>query len=171
MRLEAVYLYICKRLFTVKRVLHPLVSMSEEITAKQRVEKREQYTKFINRSVGVGVAGFLIATAVWMFTDDPLVLYGGLGVYWFGCLGMGIGYWRSPVSLRDELEQRMEREASRATYTFIAAVSIIGIPADVVLSTTGVYTAPAAVRGAVWGYMLLIFIFGAAHWYVKRQYA
>ena len=38
--------------------------MSEEITAKQRVEKREQYTKWINRSVGIGVAGFFIATAV-----------------------------------------------------------------------------------------------------------
>ncbi|PSQ62223.1 MAG: hypothetical protein BRD21_06950 [Halobacteriales archaeon SW_8_66_22] len=145
--------------------------MSEEITAKQRVEKREQYTKWINRSVGIGVAGFFIATAVWMFTDDPLVLYGGLGVYWLGCLGMGIGYWYSPVSVRDELKQRMEREASQATFTFVVAVSIIGLPADVVLSTTGVYTAPAAVRGAIWGYLLLIFIFGAAHWYVKRQYA
>ena len=145
--------------------------MSEEITAKQRVEKREQYTKWINRSVGIGVAGFLIATAVWMFTDDLLVLYGGLGVYWLGCLGMGIGYWYSPVSVRDELEQRMEREASQTTFTFVVAVSIIGLPADVVLSTTGVYTAPAAVRGAIWGYFLLIFIFGAAHWYVKRQYA
>ena len=145
--------------------------MSEEITAKQRVEKREQYTKWINRSVGIGVAGFFIATAVWMFTDYPLVLYGGLGVYWLGCLGMGIGYWYSPVSVRDELKQRMEREASQATFTFVVAVSIIGLPADVVLSTTGVYTAPAAVRGAIWGYLLLIFIFGAAHWYVKRQYA
>ena len=145
--------------------------MSEEITAKQRVKKREQYTKWIYRSVGIGVAGFFIATAVWMFTDDPLVLYGGLGVYWLGCLGMGIGYWYSPVSVRDELKQRMEREASQATFTFVVAVSIIGLPADVVLSTTGVYTAPAAVRGAIWGYLLLIFIFGAAHWYVKRQYA
>ena len=144
--------------------------MSEEITAKQRVEKREQYTKWIYRSVGIGVAGFFIATAVWMFTDDPLVLYGGLGVYWLGCLGMGIGYWYSPVSVRDELEQRMEREASQVTFTFVVAVGIIGLPADVVLSTTGVYTAPAAVRGAIWGYLLLIFIFVAAHWYVIRQY-
>ena len=145
--------------------------MSEEITAKQRVEKREQYTKWINRSVGIGIVGFFIATAMWMFTADPLVLYGGLGVYWLGCLGMGIGYWYSPVSVRDELEQRMEREASQVTFTFVVAVGIIGLPADVVLSTTGVYTAPAAVRGAIWGYLLLIFIFGAAHWYVKRQYA
>ena len=145
--------------------------MSEEITAKQRVEKREQYTKWINRSVGIGCAGFFIATTIWILTDDSLVLYGGLGVYWLGCLGMGIGYWYSPVSLRDELEQRMEREASRATYAFIAAVGIIGIPADVVLSTTGVYTAPAIIRGVIWGYMLLILIFGAVHWYVKRQYA
>ena len=155
----------------MKGVLHPLIPTGEEITAKQRVEKREQYTKWINRSAGIGVAGFFVATAVWMFTDDPLVLYGGLGVYWLGCLGMGIGYWYSPVSMRDELEQRMDREASQVTFTFVAVVGIIGVPADVVLSTTGVYTAPAAVRGAIWGYLLLIFILVAAHWYIKRQYA
>jgi len=145
--------------------------MSEEITAKQRVEKREQYTKWIYRSVGIGVAGFFIATTVWTFTEDLLVLYGGLGVYWLGCLGMGIGYWYSPVSVRDELEQQMEWEASQATSVFITAVTVVGIPADVVLSVTGIYTAPAAVRGAIWGYLLLIFVFVAAHWYVKRQYA
>jgi hypothetical protein len=33
-----------------------------------------------------------------------------------------------------------------------------------------VYTAPAAVRGAIRGYLLLVFVFGASHWYVKRQY-
>ena len=145
--------------------------MSEEITAKRRVEKREQYTKWINRSVGIGVAGFFAANVAWWFTDAALALYVGLGIYWLGCVGMGVGYWVSPVSLRDEFEQQMEWEASQATSVFIAAVTIVGIPADVVLSVTGIYTAPAAVRGAVWGYLLLIFIFGAAHWYVKRRYA
>jgi len=145
--------------------------MSEEITAKQRVEKREQYTKWINRSVGIGVAGFFVANVAWWFTDAALALYAGLGIYWLGCVGMGVGYWASPVSLRDEFEQQMEWEASQATTVFITAVTVVGIPADVVLSVTGTYTAPAAIRGAIWGYLLLIFIFGAAHWYVKRRYA
>jgi len=144
--------------------------MTEELTAKQQVQKREQYSKWINRAVGFGVASFFIATAIWTITEEQLVLFAGLGLYWLGAIGMGIGYWYSPVALRDELEQHMEWEANQAVSAFIAAVSIIGIPADVVLSTTGVYTAPAAIRGALWGYLLLIFIFGAAHWYVKRQY-
>jgi hypothetical protein len=144
--------------------------MSEGLSAKQRVETRERYSTWINRSVGFGAVAFFVATAAWMVTDEPLTLYVGLGLYWLGCLGMAIGYWYSPVSIRDELEQQMEREANQVTSAFIALVVIVGIPADVVLSTTGVYTAPAAVRGVIWGYLLLTFIFGAAHWYVKRQY-
>ena len=144
--------------------------MTEEFTAKQQVEKREQYSKWINRSVGFGVASLIITMAMWTVIEEQLVLFIGVGLYWLGALGMGVGYWYSPVPLRDEFEQHTEWEASQATSTFIAAVVIIGIPADVVLSTTGVYTAPAAIRGAIWGYLLLTFIFGAAHWYVKRQY-
>ena len=105
-----------------------------------------------------------------MIIEEQLVLFAGLGLYWLGAIGMGVGYWYSPVSIRDEFEQHTEWKASQATSIFIAAVVIIGIPADVVLSTTGVYTAPAAIRGAIWGYLLLTFIFGVAHWYVKRQY-
>lgn len=144
--------------------------MSEDLSAKQRVEKRDRYTTWINRSAGFGTVAFFLATAAWMFTDEPILLYAGLGLYWLGCLGMAAGYWHSPVSISDEFEQQLEQEANRATYTFVAIVSIIGIPADVVLSTTDVYTAPAAIRGMLWGYLLLIVIFGAAHWYVKRQY-
>ena len=144
--------------------------MTEEFTAKQQVQKREQYSKWINWSVGLGVASFFIATALWMITEAQFVLFAGLGLYWLGAIGMGIGYWYSPVSLRDEFEQHMEWEAGQAVSAFIAAVTIIGIPADAVLSTTGVYIAPAGVRGAIWSYLLLVFVFGAAHWYVKRQY-
>jgi len=145
--------------------------MTEELTARQQVQKREQYTKWITRSVVAGCIGFFISMAVWAITDQRLVLFAGLGVYWLGAFCMGLGYWYSPVSLRDEFEQQMEWEANQAVSAFIAAVVILGIPADVVLGTTGVYTAPAAVRGAIWGYLLLVFVFGAAHWYVKRQYS
>jgi hypothetical protein len=144
--------------------------MTEEFTSKQQVQKREQYNKWINRSVGFGVVGLFIAMAVWTITEQQLVLYAGLGLYWLGAIGMCLGYLYSPVSLGDEFEQHMQWEANQAVSAFIAIASIIGVPADVVLSTTGVYTAPAAIRGALWGYLLLVFIFGAAHWYVKRQY-
>jgi hypothetical protein len=144
--------------------------MTEDITAKQKVQKREQYSKWINRSVGFGLAGFFIGMTIWMVTENELVLFAGVGLYWFGALGMAIGYWYSPVPLRDEFEQHTEQEANQAISAFIAVVTIIGVPADVVLTITGTYTAPAVIRGAMWGYLLLVFIFGAAHWYVKRQY-
>ena len=144
--------------------------MTEELTAEQQVQKREQYSKWINQSVGFGVVSFFIAMVVWMITDQQLVLFVGLGLYWLGAIGMWIGYWYSPVPLRDEFEQHTEWEANHAISVFIAVVVIIGIPADVVLTITGTYAVPAVIRGAIWSYLLLIFIFGAAHWYVKRQY-
>jgi hypothetical protein len=144
--------------------------MTEELTSKERVQTRRQYSKWINRFVGFGVASLFIAMATWEVTGQQPVLFLGLGMYWLGALGMSVGYWHSPVPLRDEFEKHTEWEANRAVSAFIAVVTIVGIPADVVLNTTGVYTAPAAIRGAIWGYMLLVLIFGVAHWYVKRQY-
>ncbi|WP_299331685.1 hypothetical protein [Haloplanus sp.] len=144
--------------------------MSEELTASTRVEKRRWYRTWIHRSVGVGCIGFFFATAVWMFTEDPLALYAGLGVYWLGCLGMGLGYWASPVSLSDEFEKQLQWDATQLSSTVIVVAVIVGIPADTVLSVTGTYTAPAAIRGAIWGYLLLVLLFGASHWYVKRTY-
>jgi len=144
--------------------------LTEELTARERVETREQYSEWINRSVGVGVASIFIATAAWMVTDEPLVLFAGLGLYWLGCLGMGIGYWRSPVAVQDELERQIEREASSTTLMVVVVVTIIGLPAEVVLNATGIYTAPAALRGAIWAYMLLILVYVAAQWLAERQY-
>jgi len=147
-----------------------MVPASERTTENRRIEERRRYNDRINASIGIGFAGFVGATVAWILTDEPLVLYAGLAVYWLGCLGMGIAYWRSPVSLNDELERRIEREASQTTLTFVAVVTIIGVPADVVLSSTGVYTAPPAIRGAIWGYLLVILVFVAAHWLQNRQY-
>ncbi len=83
---------------------------------------------------------------------------------------MAIGYWRSPVAVQDELERQIEREASTTTLTVVVVVTIVGLPAEVVLNSTGIYTAPAALRGAIWGYMALILVYVAAQWLTERQY-
>ncbi|MCL9813666.1 hypothetical protein [Natranaeroarchaeum aerophilus] len=144
--------------------------MTEDLTANGLVETREQYSEWISRSVGAGVASIFVATAAWMVTGEPLVLYAGLGLYWLGCLGMAVGYWRSPVAVQDELERQIEREASATTLTVVVVVTIVGLPAEVVLNSTGIYTAPAALRGAIWGYLLLILVYVGAQWLAKRQY-
>lgn len=144
--------------------------MTEELSPKQQAEKREQYKKWINRSVGFGVASLFIAVAVWILTEIQVILFIGLGLYWLGSAGMAVGYWLSPVSLTDEFEQHTEWEANQITSVFIAVVVIIGVPADVVLSITGVYTTPPIIRGAIWGYLSLTFVFGIAHAYVKQKY-
>lgn len=84
---------------------------------------------------------------------------------------MAIGYWRSPVAVQDELERQIEREASTTTLTVVVVVTIVGLPAEVVLNSTGIYTAPAALRGAIWGYFLLILVYVGAQWLAQRQYA
>jgi len=145
--------------------------MSEELTAQERVEVRERYSQWTTRSVGVGVAGCFLGTAAWMVTGEPLVLFAGLGLYWLGCLGMAAAYVASPISLRDELDARIQREASQLTVTVLTAVTLVALPADVVLSSTGVYTAPAAVRGAIWGYFGLLAVSLVVHGLVKRRYA
>lgn len=160
-------LYGCKTYFTVKGALH---KMNEQLNPEKKVEKREKYRKWINWSVGIGITSSLVATAVWMITEEQVALFIGLGMYWLGAIGMGMGYWLSPVQLRDEFERQMESKANQTVSAFIAVVTIIGIPADVVLSTTDVYTIPPTIRGVIWGYLVLVFIFGISHWYVKRSY-
>ena len=144
--------------------------MSEENTQNSVLSKRQKYRKWISTSVGIGVAGFFIANTLWLFTEMDSALYAGLAIYWLGCLGMGVGYIKTPVSISDELEEHMIRDANNITTVFILIVTILGLPADVVLSATGLYTVPAEVRGLLWGYMLLILVFVASNWYVERQY-
>lgn len=145
--------------------------MSGDLTAPHRARKREQYKQWINRSVGFGVVSCLIAVVVWVFVGEPLVLFAGIGLYWLGCLGMALGYWFSPVSVHDELERRMEREASQTTLILVSAVVYIGFPAEIAFIATGVYTLPAAIRGAIWTLSVVVGIWILAHWTAKRQYA
>ena len=74
--------------------------MTEKLTTRQQVQKREQYTKWMNRSVVAGCMAFFVSMAVWIVTDQQPVLFAGLGLYWLRALGMGAGDWYSPVAVR-----------------------------------------------------------------------
>lgn len=124
----------------------------------------------MSSAVSVGVAGLFIGYLVWWIVGLETALYAGLGVYWLGVLGMGIGYIMSPVSVRDEFEEHTIKRANDITSVFVFIVTVIGVPAATVLDTTEAYTVPPEISGMIGGYFLLIFIFAAAHWYVKRQY-
>lgn len=144
--------------------------MTESLTPKQKTKKREKYKKWINVSVAVGVISLFSAIGTWIFIENEILLFIGLALYWAGAIGMAVGYWISPVSLRDEFHQHTEQEANKIISVFVGAIAVIGVPADVILNTTNVYTTPPIIRGFIWGYLLLVIAFGIAHAHVKRKY-
>lgn len=135
--------------------------------------KRTAYREWMNRSIGVGVAGLFLATAAAMIasegTDDAL-LFAGVGIYYLGVVGYLAIWQRTGVRLFDEREERIERRAGQLVAHVVTFVAIFGLPADVVLSTTGLVDVPTAVRGMIWGYFALVLVYLAVYGYVERQH-
>lgn len=138
------------------------------------LEIRERNRERLNRSIGLGVGGFLAATfaaVVAPASVSDLFLFAGVGAYYLGVAGSLVVWHRSAVPLFDEREAQIERRAARVVAGVIVGVTIVGIPADVVLDVTGVVDVPPVLRGAIWGYALLA-VFGAfAYGYAERQYS
>ena len=125
----------------------------------------------MNYSLWAGIAGLVLATMLWIVTDEPLVVYAGVGLYWIGFLGyLGIWQW-TDLTLFDERDERMELEASGLTLTVFVFVTVLGVPAMVALDVTGVYTAPATIRGMLGGYVVLFVVFGFAYAYTERSHS
>ncbi len=138
------------------------------------IEQRERYREWMNRSVGVGTLGFFVAVAASIVAPDPIsdwVLFAGLGAYYLGYVGYLVVWQRTGVRHFDEREAEIERRAASITALFITTVTVFGLPAVVVLETTGVADVPAFVQGVVWGYFALVLVFLGVYWYVERQYS
>lgn len=146
------------------------MNTNETIDTSNRVQRRQRYNRLTWWAVTLGVAGFGLGVLSWTLTEEPLLALSGLGIYYIGALAMFGLMWNSPVSLNDELDEHIQREAIMSMYMVLAIVAIFGFPGMLVLDSVGLYTAPTLVQGALWGYMLLVGIAVASHWIVKRRY-
>lgn len=146
------------------------MATNDTIDSSNRMQRRQQYTRLTWWAITLGVAGFGLGVLSWIVIEEPLLYLGGLGAYYIGAMAMFGLIWHSPVSLNDELDVHIEREAIMAMYWILAVVVIFGFPGMLVLDSVGLYTAPTLVQGALWGYMLLIVIAVASHWIVARRY-
>jgi len=135
--------------------------------------KRTEYRKWMTRSMGLGAAGFIVATAIAVIVSegtDDLFLFAGVGVYYFGVVGYLAIWQRTGARLFDEREAQIERRAGQLVAHIVTFAAIFGLPADVVLSVTGLVDIPPVIRGMVWGYFALVLVYLLVYAYVERQH-
>ncbi|MFP8954974.1 hypothetical protein ACLI4Z_18755 [Natrialbaceae archaeon A-arb3/5] len=147
--------------------------MTETSTAgRRKTERKKHYRQLMGRSVGAGVVGFFAATGIWLFLyQEDIVLLAGLGVYYLGFAGHLLVWQLTSVTLFDEREQQIENDAGGMVMNAVMVVTIIGIPAQVVLEATETLTIPAAVQGAIWGYLFLVIGYLLVYGYISRKYS
>jgi len=143
------------------------------MTSELSATKRTEYREWMNRSIGVGVAGLFLATAAAMIaaegTDDAF-LFAGVGIYYLGIIGYLAIWQRTGVRLFDEREAQIERRAGQLVAHIVTFAAIFGLPADVVLSATGLVDIPPTIRGMIWGYFALVLVYLLVYAYVERQH-
>lgn len=118
--------------------------------------KRTQYKRLMYGSLLVGILGFSLG----VFFDQYIA---GVIVYWAGFFGMlGIWVW-SPVSLFDERDMSLSRQASDYTLSLFAIILVLGAPAGRVLEQAGYASLPGLFHGAVWTLVAVYAVFGVLY--------
>lgn len=143
---------------------------NEELNPAEKVRTREQYNRWAWWAVGIGTAGFVLGIFLWTLVEARFAYLSGLAIYYIGFIVMLVLMWRSPVSLSDELDEQIESEAMQIMFAALAGFTIIGLPGSITLDSTGIYTMPTLVEGALLGYALLVCVYVVAHWHITRQY-
>jgi len=144
------------------------------MSSNTSIEERERHRERMNRLLGLGVTGGLVGTAAAVFAPSSvsdLLLVAAVGAYYLGVLGYLAVWRRTGVRLLDEREAAVERRASRIVSGVLLLVVVFGLPADVLLDATGLVDVPPAVRGAVWGYGLLLVVGAFAYGYAEDRVA
>ncbi|MFC6757863.1 MULTISPECIES: hypothetical protein [Haloarcula] len=115
----------------------------------------------MSNSIGVGGVGLFVGTLTAIFapsTVSDMFLFGGVGAYYLGISSYLVLWRRSGVRLLDEREAEIERRASQIVLLTLITVTLFALPADLLFDVTGDFEVPMALRGAIWGTLLLAFV-------------
>ena len=116
--------------------------------------------------IGLILGGVTVSLVLREVINYPLL---GEAVYWLGIIGFLAVWLGTPLTLFDERDQEIERQASQITLTLFAVVLVVGASAGRVLSYTNMYTVPAAIWAALWGYAALFGTFIIVYLWVRYR--
>jgi hypothetical protein len=142
------------------------------MSGEPSLDTRRQYRQLMSSSIGVGGAGLFVGTAAAIFAPErvsDLFLYAGVGAYYLGIVGYLFLWRRTGVRLLDEREAEIERRASQIVVLTLITVTLFALPADLLLDVTGDVAVPMALRGAIWGYALLLAFVLVVYGYVESK--
>lgn len=116
--------------------------------------------------VGFITSGVVIGIVLRELLNYPLL---SEVVYWLGIIGFLAVWLGTPLTLFDERDREIERQASQITLSLFAVVLVVGASAGRVLSYTDMYTVPAAIWAALWAYVALFGTFSIVYLWVRYR--
>jgi len=116
--------------------------------------------------IGFVLGGVAISLVLREVINYPLL---GEAVYWVGIIGFLAVWLGTSLTLFDERDRALERQASQVTLTLFAVVLVVGASAARVVSYTDTYTVPVELWAVLWGYVALFGTFGVVYSWLRYR--
>ena len=129
-----------------------MIALGIDTDGHEQIAQRKRYRWGYFGSVVAAVIGLWVAS----LAGYPIV---GVLLYWTGIGTMFVLFFRAPVQLFDERDQRLEQRAASLTINTIGIAGIVAIPGAVALEEAGFVDLPAWTAGAGLGFVGLFAVF------------
>lgn len=135
--------------------------MVEDAAESDWLSRRRRYRRMAFGVLAAGAIGYVIAVAI----NYPII---GVGIYWLGFVGFFAVKWWVPITLFDERDCALERQASYDALRLVGVALIVLGPTAGTLAEIGYYELPPVAVGALFGGVALYAVFGIS--YLVRRY-
>lgn len=125
------------------------------------VEQRDQW--LMATALGIGVSGLIAGLVAGAVLEANIVVYVGIATFWLGIAGHEAIRKRSTVTLFDERDTRIDREASAVAVRTFVYLFVVGAPPLVTLAVTDTSVVPQQAWGVLSACVLLFLVYAIAY--------